>query len=86
MPILKLAHITSVRIEEGDAGVIVKADGSIRVFTTGAMEGRLTAAQEDQTEKVMVLVAVLSDEELYAAVLGHVAEHSADLVDLGALN
>lgn len=78
---LTLENIVSAPIEQGDAGIILKPDGTFKVFTTGHIDAaNLTEAQKGQGEKLMVLAGVLVDDDLYAAALVAVSNHSADLI------
>lgn len=62
---LKLENIVSAPIEQGDAGVILKPDGSFKIFTTGHIDAaNLTEAQMQQGERLMALIYVLNDPTL----------------------
>jgi hypothetical protein len=57
---LKLENIVSAPIEEGDAGIILKPDGSFKVFSTGAIDPKhLTNGQVDQGTKLIALSVAL---------------------------
>ncbi len=75
---LKLEHIVSSPIEEGDAGIVIKSTGAIKVFTTGHIDPKnLTEAQLIQGEKLRVIIQVLEDEELYDQAIAKIAEAEA---------
>ena len=47
-------------IQEGDAGIVLKPDGSFQVFTTGQIDPKnLTEAQIQQGEKLVALSLAL---------------------------
>jgi hypothetical protein len=89
-PILRLSNLSQVRIEENDAGIILKPDGSVRVFTTGEIDGNnLTPAQQEQGERLAVIMAVLGNNALFTAIYNQLVEAEAageDLLDLGKPN
>lgn len=59
--LLTLENIVSTPIEEGDAGIILKRDGTFRVFTTGEIEAaKLTDTQLNQGMKLQALALALA--------------------------
>ncbi len=48
-------------IEEGDAGIVLKPDGTFKVFSTGKIDANnMTEAQLDQGEKLVALSLALT--------------------------
>jgi hypothetical protein len=85
--LLTLENVVSAPIEDGDAGVILKADGSFKVFSTG-VSGELTPAQIEQGKKLIALSIALRYPEVMA-VLERMANDPAlvgDGIDLGTIN
>jgi hypothetical protein len=62
--ILSRENIQAPTIEPGDAGIILKADGTFRVFNTIADPTNLTPAQLELGRKLLALAAVLKDPEI----------------------
>ena len=56
--LLTLENVLSAPIEHGDAGIIIKPDGSFKVFATG-VEGDLTPEQMQQGEILVALSVAL---------------------------
>jgi hypothetical protein len=84
---LTLENVVSAPIEDGDAGIILKADGNFKVFSTG-IEGDLTPAQIAQGKKLMALAVALKFPEVMA-ILERMASDPAVVgegIDLGSLN
>lgn len=55
------SQLQSSPIEEGDAGIVLKSDGTFRVFSTGNIDpNNMTEAQLDQGEKLVALSLALS--------------------------
>jgi hypothetical protein len=59
--IITRENIQPPTIEPGDAGIILKTDGTFRVFNTIADPANLTPAQLELGRKVLALAAVLKD-------------------------
>lgn len=82
-------NIVSAPIEEGDAGVILKADGSFKVFSTAKIDGtNLTPAQREQGEKLIALSVALKYPEIMG-ILMQMARDPAlvgDAFDPGTVN
>jgi hypothetical protein len=59
--LLTLENVTAAPIEAGDAGIILKADGSFRVFNCheGLNPDNVTEAQKDQARKMMAFAVAL---------------------------
>lgn len=59
--LLTLENVTAAPIENGDAGIILKADGSFRVFNCheGLDPSKVTEAQKDQARKLMAFAVAL---------------------------
>lgn len=61
MAVITRENIQHPSIAVGDAGVILKADGTFRVFNTIADPTNLTPAQLEIGRKLLALAAVLTD-------------------------
>jgi len=61
--LLTLENTVTSPIEHGDAGVILKPDGTFKVFSTG-VDGPLTPAQEAQGRKLIALSIALRYPEV----------------------
>jgi hypothetical protein len=82
--LLKLENMVSAPIQEGDAGVILKPDGTFKVFSTG-VKGELTPAQHEQGRKLLAIAVALQHPEIMD-ILHRMAADPAivgDGVDLG---
>jgi hypothetical protein len=56
-----LEHLVADPIQTGDAGVILKIDGSFKVFSTGDIDPEhMTIAQVEQGRRLQALVLALS--------------------------
>lgn len=73
MGLLKPQHFNATTIEEGDAGVILKLDGTMRVFTSKVGDAP-TDEQKLQGEKLLILAHVLLDPAAYALMLDKIIE------------
>jgi hypothetical protein len=85
--LLTLEDTVTSPIEHGDAGVILKPDGTFKVFSTG-VDGALTPAQEAQARKLIALAVALRFPEVMA-VLERMADDPnivGEGIDLGAAN
>lgn len=85
--LLTLEDTVTAPIEQGDAGVILKPDGTFKVFSTG-VDGPLTPAQEAQGRKLIALSIALRHPEVMA-VLERMANDPAIVgegIDLGTMN
>lgn len=51
-------------IQEGDAGIILKPDGSFKIFSTGKIEEPLTPEQEMQGRKLLALTVALKTPQV----------------------
>ena len=59
--LLTLDHVTNAPISDGDAGVILRADGTFQLFSTGDMNGgNLTEEQMQIGRKLSALALALS--------------------------
>lgn len=87
--LLTLENIVSSPIAEGDAGVILKADGSWNVFSTSKLgETGLSPAQMEQGKKLIALSVALKHPQIME-ILMQMANDPAlvgDTVDVGTLN
>lgn len=82
-PLLRLTNLTDVCIEENDAGIILKPNGEIRVFTTGNVDAAaLSPQQTQQGERLMAMLAVLTNEGLLEGVMEKIADAEAQGVEL----
>lgn len=59
-PLLTIKNIVTSPIAEGDAGIILKPDGTFKVFSTGDIGGELTEQQKAQGQKLVALAMALS--------------------------
>ena len=68
--LLTLENVASAPIEEGDAGVILKRDGSFRIFSTGNLDAdNLDEQQLDQGRKLNALALALSLPQVMSVLL-----------------
>lgn len=76
MSLLTLENITTAPIEEGDAGIILKADGSFRIFNThkDIAANELTEGQLAQGRRMMALAVALKYPEVMQALEDAAAE------------
>lgn len=84
---LSVENLPTGPIVDGDAGIILKADGTFRIFTTGEINPEaLTPAQEEQGRKLMALATALSVPQLMHMLIEASRELGADepIVDIGA--
>ncbi|MCK1534204.1 MULTISPECIES: hypothetical protein [unclassified Bradyrhizobium] len=58
-------------VEEGDAGIIIKADGTFRVFNTIADPANATPEQIELGRKLLALAAVLKDPEILGMLMNN---------------
>ena len=60
--LLNHTHIVSAPIGKGDAGIILRADGSFNVFSCQDLhaDGSMTIEQQVQATRLMALAAALS--------------------------
>lgn len=63
--LLTLENVVSAPIEDGDVGVILKQDGTFKVFSTG-VTSELTEAQQAQGRKLIALSVALRYPEVMA--------------------
>lgn len=75
-------------IAEGDAGIVIKADGSFQIFTTGTIDPRaMTESQIRQGQLLMALATALNTPELLQVLLeasNELHADAADVLDIGA--
>lgn len=58
--LLNLANVTATPITTGDAGIILKQDGTFQLFSTGEIDGNnMTPEQLAQGEKLFALAVAL---------------------------
>lgn len=70
--LLKPENLVNRPIEDGDAGVFLRADGTWQIFTSGKIPNDvalLTDIQRDQANKLMALALVLSVPQIYQMLL-----------------
>jgi hypothetical protein len=81
---LTLEDTVTSPVEHGDAGVILKPDGSFKVFSTG-VDGPLTPAQEAQGRKLIALTIALRYPEVMAVLerMANDPDIVGDGIDLG---
>ena len=59
--LLSQSQLLSSPIQEGDAGIVLKPDGTFQIFSTGKIDpNNMTEAQLDQGEKLVALSLALS--------------------------
>lgn len=62
---LTIQEVSATPITEGDAGIILKTDGTFQIFNTHRMIGsELTATQLAQGEKLLALACALQHPEI----------------------
>lgn len=63
--LIDLGNLLDTPIQEGDAGIVLKPDGTFRIFTTGEIDGEnLTSAQHEQGRKLIALSLALKHEQI----------------------
>lgn len=83
---LSVENLPTGPIVDGDAGVILKADGTFQIFTTGQIDPKaLTPAQEEQGRKLVALTTALSVPQLMNMLIEASRELGADepMIDIG---
>lgn len=87
--LIQTGNLVSAPIEEGDAGIILKRDGTFRIFSTGKIDAdNLTEAQREQGERLIALSTALRHEQVMD-VLKRIAADPAvtgPVLDVGATN
>lgn len=85
--LLTLENTVSSPIEHGDAGVILKPDGTFKVFSTG-IDGPLTPAQEAQGKKLIALAIALRYPEVMSVLerMANDPDIVGEGIDLGTAN
>jgi hypothetical protein len=68
MTLINIGNIASQPIGEGDAGIILKKDGSFQIFNTHAAidPSNMTERQIEQTETLMAFAVALQIPEIMA--------------------
>ncbi|MCP1540124.1 hypothetical protein [Methylorubrum extorquens] len=87
--LLKQEDFVSAPVEHGDAGVILKPDGSFKIFSTGEIDGaNLTPEQERQGKTLLALAVALKFPEVMAILEQMSVDPNivGDGIDLGTLN
>lgn len=85
--LLTRENLVSAPIAEGDAGIILKTDGSFRVFSCAKLDPEnLTPAQREQGEKLVALAVALSQPTIMDLLLTMSKDPAivGDGIDLGA--
>ncbi|SER27442.1 hypothetical protein SAMN05216548_11459 [Faunimonas pinastri] len=73
--LLNHENVTATPIEEGDAGIILKPDGTFKVFSTGLIDGaNLTTAQQEQGKRLMALSVALAHPQVMDILLQMAAD------------
>lgn len=68
--LLTRENIVSSPIQDGDAGIVLKPDGTFQVFSTGRIDGEnLTSEQELQGQKLMALAVALKFPQVMSLLL-----------------
>lgn len=81
MAIIERENVQRPTVEEGDAGIILKADGSFRIFNTIADPTRLTPAQRETGKKLIALATALQDPVILD-ILMQAASTSGEVISL----
>jgi hypothetical protein len=69
--IISREHIQEPKIEAGEAGIILKSDGTFRVFNTFSDPAHLTPSQLEIGRKLVALAAVLQDPEILGLLISN---------------
>jgi hypothetical protein len=70
--IITRENVQPPKVEEGDAGIILKADGTFRVFNTIADPANATPIQIEMGRKLLALAAVLKDPEILTLITANI--------------
>jgi hypothetical protein len=81
VPIIERENVQKPTIAEGDAGIILKADGTFRIFNTIADPTNLTPAQRELGQKLLALATALQDPVILD-LLYQAAAASGDAISL----
>lgn len=76
-PLINRENIGPPTVVEGDAGIVLKPDGSFRIFNTIDFSKPLSPESRELGCKLLVLAAVLNDPDLQQKILDVVP---ADLI------
>jgi hypothetical protein len=76
---LQKENVSLSPIQEGDAGIVLKKDGSFQIFTTGDVSGSLTTEQQVQSTRLMALVVALSTPSIMDSLIEASSEIKLDL-------
>lgn len=85
--LFKLENIVCEPIGDGDAGIILKSDGSFRAFSTGFIDpNNLTEGQVDQATKLRALAVALNTPEILAVLIQMANDPNVVTFDSGPVN
>jgi len=82
-------QILSQPIQDGDAGIIIKRDGSFQIFTTGDIANTMSPEAIEQGLTLMGVSIALSTPEILLTLKDmarKTAEVGEDMISLGATN
>lgn len=86
-PLFTAANLATQPIQDGDAGFILRKDGSFQIFTTGVIDpNALTARQQEQGELLMMLAVAVKSPQIHALLRDITSEVTDEMpvLDLGA--
>lgn len=71
-------------IQTGDAGIVIKADGSVRIFNTFALEnaGSITAEQGATGRKLLAIANALGNPEVMDILFDYFAAPTGPIIKL----
>ena len=77
--VLTEKNFANAPIQEGDAGLILKPDGTFQIFTTGEIDPKgLTDVQMDQAIRLNCLALALTSEEIMEMLIRIVESEEMD--------
>lgn len=81
MTVLSKENVSLERLQEGDAGIILKQNGEFQIFTTATLGKEMNQSQLVQTTRLMALVVALTTPSIMDSLI--LASEGIKL-DLGA--
>lgn len=85
-PVFTAANLTNEPVQDGDAGFILRKDGSFQIFTTGHIDpNALTARQQEQGQLLTLFALVTSSPQIRDMLTNIVNDVTGGgpLIDLG---
>lgn len=85
-PVFTAANLINEPIQDGDAGLILRKDGSFQIFSTGTIDpDALTKRQQEQGELLTLFALVINSPEIRSMLTDVVNSVSGNgpLIDLG---